>query len=209
MFKHSTLLASLGLALTLGAGCALDTGSSSQDLDNGIAATDDAPTCARTLGGWGDSDVIPPSISVPMGDRLVPLVDIFADAASNPDDPQADLFGRYAAAEVNIMAGAEITEEEIDALVDIGILLELMESRPSSGELQILAVDFSAVLKDMNEQMAFEFPCQNAPDTIVETDYSPQRPQPPSVDPRQPSTTPEVATSDMGNTQLPEGTVWR
>lgn len=151
MCKNLTLVALLGLSLVTG--CAVDLGSQSQDL-----SIEDLPTstlhCFRMI---GDDVVIPPYVSIPLGSFEVNAADTMLEAEAD-DSKYGQLLAQYVTAQLNVNAGADLDESDIDTLVQAEDML-VAGPTPVGHGFEHELTDLTTAIADFNESQAMETPC--------------------------------------------------
>ncbi len=169
MIKFTGIATILGLALT--AACATDTGSQRQELATGDFADSDE-RCYLSADDFDGTDLLPPPISVSIGDSLISAPDAMVAARSEKragNDGYAQLLTAYVVAQVGIDAGAELDEDVIDSLVEAEDMLVRLDPETDSSyaifEADIL--DLIADLSDFNYSFRVRVPCMNTDDAGV------------------------------------------
>jgi hypothetical protein len=175
MLKRIRIASFLSLALM--AGCAANTGSSSYDLDNGDAVESPTERCTRVFGDFA-GEATPPPIGIPVGDHELSAPEVITLAQENPQDDRAALLAEYATTLINVDAGAELDEYEVDLLVSAEQLLIRTDGRSDfDAELAADLVGTVSLLGELNDALRVEVPCmQNQDQRLDSTPLIPQRP---------------------------------
>jgi hypothetical protein len=183
MLKNTGIATILGLGLI--AGCTANANSQSHEL-----ATDDFSTkgevCYHSAGDYDGTDVVPPPISISIGAHEMNAVDAMVAAQTEKHDGYARLLGEFVAAQVNIDAGAEIDEEDIDALIQVEDMLVRLDVETNYGPaFEAELVDLIHVVAEVNEGFRIQAPCMSTDNAgVVEVDAPFNNDRPDKYSPR-------------------------
>lgn len=168
MLKNAGTATILGLALM--AGCAVNAGSQQQDLatDNFDPVTE---RCYHTADDY-DGDLVPPPISISIGASEMSATDAMVAALSEDRTGYARLLAEFVTAQVSIDEGAEIDEEDVDALIRVEDMLVRLDSETEhDNAFEAELVDLIAVAAEVNHGFRVQAPCMNADSAgVVEVD---------------------------------------
>jgi hypothetical protein len=169
MLKNTGIATILGLALM--AGCATSTGSQSQDLATGDEGAT-AERCFHVAGDYNGSDVVPPPITIAIGERTMTAPDALLAAEAEEHEDYGRLLSEFVAAQVSIDGGADIDSSDIDVLIEAeDMLVYLDEEVETEYANEAELVDLINLLEDINEGFRIEAPCMDTDnDGVFEVD---------------------------------------
>ncbi len=160
MLKNTGIAAILALAFT--AACTGGTGNQSQGLSTGDF-DENAERCYHVASDYVGSDLVPPPISISIGDHLVNADEAMVVAQTGDDEGYSRLLAEFVTAQVSIDDGAEIDGDDIDALIQAeDMLVHLDAYQDSDGLIMPETADLIAALAALNEGFRIEVPCMDA-----------------------------------------------